>query len=354
MTAAPRRAMPPVLRGVGLIARGRAQGLNCFRDTPQAFLYSLAPGLGIMAAPSPRASPKGPAPRALAEIPGTLCVLLAPRVLSYELARFWGREAFWNRYIVAFNWCQWLLPVIAFVLLVGLSLAQFAGVDRGNRHCAVAGGLPRRLRVVAELVSRPPWPGAERLARRRAGGRGQSRNHRDCVRADAAGGEFQMSVIGSVASGVHGALLLARGRPEGVQLVDTDQTAVIRSFWAIPLSLPCRGLSEAARLARHRHARQCAGGTGPLSDAVPGRLAGCSSGCRIIWPRGCNRQAQWPRFIAIWAYCSIIENTLVAIGGLPGALGAPSILDQASQLVTIGWALWLEWYAIRLVCRSDR
>jgi hypothetical protein len=61
-----------------------------------------------------------------------------------------------------------------------------------------------------------------------------------------------------------------------------------------------------------------------------------------------QRQAQWPRFIAVWAYCSIIENTLVAIGALPGALGAPAILDEACQLFTMGWALWLEWYAIRL------
>jgi hypothetical protein len=129
MTAAPRRAMPPVLRGVGLIARGRAAGLNCFRDTPQAFLYSLAPGFGILAASVAEGLAEGNGARTLAEIPGTLCVLLAPSVLSYEMARFWGREAFWNRYIVAFNWCQWLLPVIAFALLVCLSLAQFAGVD---------------------------------------------------------------------------------------------------------------------------------------------------------------------------------------------------------------------------------
>lgn len=129
MTAAPRRAMSPVLRGVGLIARGRAAGLNCFRDTRQAFLYSLAPGLGIMAASVVEGLVEGNGARAMAEIPGTLCVLLAPSVLSYEMARFWGREAFWNRYIVAFNWCQWLLPIIAFLLLVCLSVAQFAGVD---------------------------------------------------------------------------------------------------------------------------------------------------------------------------------------------------------------------------------
>jgi hypothetical protein len=129
MTATPRRTMPPILRGVALIARGRATGLNCFRGTPQAFLYSLAPGLGIMAAAVVEGLAEGDGAGAMTEIPGTICVLLAPSVLSYEMARFWGREAFWNRYIVAFNWCQWLLPVIAFVLLACLSLMQLAGID---------------------------------------------------------------------------------------------------------------------------------------------------------------------------------------------------------------------------------
>jgi hypothetical protein len=129
MTATPRRVMLPVLRGVGLIARGRPAGLNCFRDTTQAFLYSLAPGFGIMLASVVEGLAEGNVARAMAEFPGTLCVLLAPSVLSYEIARLWGREAFWNRYIVAFNWCQWLLPVIVFILLVFLGLAKAAGVS---------------------------------------------------------------------------------------------------------------------------------------------------------------------------------------------------------------------------------
>jgi hypothetical protein len=29
-------------------------------------------------------------------------------------------------------------------------------------------------------------------------------------------------------------------------------------------------------------------------------------------------------------------------------LGAPAIVYQCAELVTVGWALWLEWYAIRL------
>lgn len=129
MTLPPRGTMPPILRGMALIARGRAEGLNCFRDSPPAFLASLAPGLGIMVAAFVEGLAEGAGARAIGEIPGTLCVLLAPSVLSYEVARFWGREAFWSRYIVAFNWCQWLLPIIAFVLIVGLTLARLAGID---------------------------------------------------------------------------------------------------------------------------------------------------------------------------------------------------------------------------------
>jgi len=129
MTSTPFGTLPPILRGVGLIARGRATGLNCFRDTPRAFLHSLLPGLGVLVAAVVQGLAEGSGGQAVSEIPGTLCILLAPSVLSYELARFWGREAFWNRYIVAFNWCQWLLPVIAFVLIVALSVARAAGIN---------------------------------------------------------------------------------------------------------------------------------------------------------------------------------------------------------------------------------
>lgn len=121
--------MPPILRGVALIARGRAVGLNCFRDTPRAWLASLSPGLGVLLAAVIEGLTEGAGVAAVREVPGTLCVLLAPSVLSYELARLWGREAFWGRYIVAFNWCQWLLPIVAFVVIIGLGIARAGGVN---------------------------------------------------------------------------------------------------------------------------------------------------------------------------------------------------------------------------------
>jgi hypothetical protein len=156
-----------------------------------------------------------------------------------------------------------------------------------------------------------------------------------------------MSVIGSVSAGVQGALLLARGRPDGLNLVESDRVAAIRSFWAIPLSLPAvvclklldwlaTGIPSNVPLALGRY----------LLLFVVGWLL-------FVWisyylAGMLNKQSQWPRFIAVWSYCSIVENILVALGGLPGALGAPSIVTQVVELVTFGWALWLEWYSIRL------
>lgn len=107
---------------MSLIARGRAQGLNCFRDTPRAYFLSLTPGLGILVGAVIEGLAQRGGMKAVADILGTLCVLLAPSVLSFEMARLWGREAFWYRYIVAFNWCQWLLPVLGFLLIIVVSL----------------------------------------------------------------------------------------------------------------------------------------------------------------------------------------------------------------------------------------
>ena len=128
MTLPPRGTMSPILRGMGLLARGRPEGLNSFRDTPRAFLYSLTPGFGILAGAVVEGMIERTSMQAVTDIPGTLCVLLAPAVISYELARFWGREAFWYRYIVAFNWCRWLLLVLGFLLIIGLSLARLTGI----------------------------------------------------------------------------------------------------------------------------------------------------------------------------------------------------------------------------------
>ena len=119
--------MAAILRGMGLIARGRAEGLNCFGDSPRAFLGSLLPGLGFMAGAVIEGIADGEGAAALAGLLVPLCALLGPPVLSYELARLWGREAFWHRYIVAYNWSRWLLLVLLMTVLVGLTMGRMGG-----------------------------------------------------------------------------------------------------------------------------------------------------------------------------------------------------------------------------------
>ena len=57
---------------------------------------------------------------------------------------------------------------------------------------------------------------------------------------------------------------------------------------------------------------------------------------------------RWPRFIALWNWCNVVQYLLLVVFSIPGLLGAPALLDQAAQLFGLGWALWLEWFAFRL------
>ncbi len=117
-----------VLVGMLRIARGRADGIACFGSSAQAFLTSLAP---LVAFPLVGAAfglfTEGPR-RALTDLAMALCALLTPAVLSYELARIWQREAAWYRFATAFNWCEWILPAVAMLAMLPMSVAVSAGV----------------------------------------------------------------------------------------------------------------------------------------------------------------------------------------------------------------------------------
>ncbi len=122
------RAGGSVLVGMLRIARGRADGIACFGGSAQSFLASLAPlvafplvgaGFGLFT--------EGPR-RAITDLAMALCALLTPAVLSYELARLWRREAAWYRFATAFNWCEWILPMVAVLAMLPISVAVSAGV----------------------------------------------------------------------------------------------------------------------------------------------------------------------------------------------------------------------------------
>lgn len=126
-------APPPrasVLREIVRIARGRPDGLNQFAATVQGFLASLAPLLAFPLVGTLLLLLHGDGVPAVGDFLATVAVLLAPPVLSWEFARLWRRQDHWLRFATAFNWCQWLLPVLAVVLLVIVGALLDAGLSQ--------------------------------------------------------------------------------------------------------------------------------------------------------------------------------------------------------------------------------
>lgn len=120
----PRRSL---VVGVARIATGRSDGLQHFGDTSQAFLSSLAPLLALPIAGAIIGIVAGDARQAALNLAMALVAMLTPAVVSYELARLWKRGDQWLRFATAFNWCEWILPVVACLLIVPVSGAVGLG-----------------------------------------------------------------------------------------------------------------------------------------------------------------------------------------------------------------------------------
>jgi hypothetical protein len=156
-----------------------------------------------------------------------------------------------------------------------------------------------------------------------------------------------MSVVNAVSSGLHAAFLLARGRSEGMRYVQSDVDSVQRSFWAMAVSAP---------------AIICLQLIVWLQDTVPanaGHVLALDMMSYVVGWLGFvvlsfyivpifNAGPQWGRFIVTWNWCNVVENMLLVVGCIPGLLHAPPAIDEASQIITTGWALWIEWYAARV------
>ncbi len=155
-----------------------------------------------------------------------------------------------------------------------------------------------------------------------------------------------MKALADVTTGLSAALRLARGRADGAALVADDRAATAASFWAIAFCLPsvvCRVLmawvgTAVPANAGHEIARE-------LILFVLGWLVFVEVTHWLAGPIGATHR--WRRFIVVWNWCNVVEAVLVIVGVIPGLLGAPPIADEACQLITLGWALWLEWYATK-------
>jgi hypothetical protein len=159
-------------------------------------------------------------------------------------------------------------------------------------------------------------------------------------------------LLSAVTMGLSAALRLARGRADGMTLVGDDQGTTAGSFWAIAFCLPsvvCRVLMSWIETAIPAH-----GGHEMARELIIFVLGWLMFVEATYWlARLLGLAHRWRRFIVAWNWCNVIEGVLVIAGGVPGLLGVPAIIDEACQLITLGWALWLEWYATRLSLGID-
>jgi len=160
-----------------------------------------------------------------------------------------------------------------------------------------------------------------------------------------------MTTYQSMSVSLRGAMLLARGQARGVLMLDIAPSGIARSLWAIPLSLlPVLYL---ATLDWPAEIPASAMLTGLVRESLIFAVAWLAF--MIVTHRiasGLHRANLWAPMIVAWAWCNVPENLLLVMGTLPGTLGAPHMIDQVAQIVTFGWALWIEWFVFRLAFRT--
>ena len=159
-----------------------------------------------------------------------------------------------------------------------------------------------------------------------------------------------MSEIGV---GLRAALLLARGRADGLALLtgqpDDAMQLAGRSFFALPVAaLGFVGLHLIGWLTEVAPT-STAGGHAFAQDAlsfVIGWIGFALLSHRIA--RTSGRAALWPRYITAWNWCNVVQYMMLVTASVPALLGLPDPLVQACWLIATGWALWLEYFTTKL------
>lgn len=112
-----------ILRGILLLARGRATGIAEFGNTSDALAASLAPLIAFPLVGSAMIAMNGqPALAGLAFL-SRLCGVLVLPVITQFYAKLTGRQEFWLRTATALNWSFWILiPILLVAAFLGAML----------------------------------------------------------------------------------------------------------------------------------------------------------------------------------------------------------------------------------------
>jgi hypothetical protein len=151
--------------------------------------------------------------------------------------------------------------------------------------------------------------------------------------------------------GLQAAWRLARGKADGAAMLEQAPGSAgelaARSFWAVPLCLPafiCLHLLspvEAADAAAPVRAFAM-----DLLGFVIGWVGFALISHRLTAVLG--RGVLWPRFIAAWNWCNLLQYLFLLFAAIPSLVGMPDIVSETIWVVAMGWALWLEWFVTRL------
>jgi hypothetical protein len=98
--------------GVLYLAIGRREGFADFGNTVDAYLSSLAPLVAFDLVSNALLAASGKLHVAALVFLVTLCVMLAPAVVSHPICRRWSAAEFWPRYANILNWAQMLMFLV--------------------------------------------------------------------------------------------------------------------------------------------------------------------------------------------------------------------------------------------------
>lgn len=109
-----------VLRGILLLARGKASGIAAFGNTTEALAAAIAPLIAFPLVGSVINGLNGAPLPAIIGFLSRLCAVLAVTAATYEFARLTRRESLWIRTATALNWSFWIIvPLLGLAGLLG-------------------------------------------------------------------------------------------------------------------------------------------------------------------------------------------------------------------------------------------
>lgn len=151
--------------------------------------------------------------------------------------------------------------------------------------------------------------------------------------------------LARIAGGVAGGFLLARGRADGMALIDASPAGAWASFAAAWLCLPgylaLRLLSD----------------TGPVADPLRLVLAE-AIGYVLGWfafpllmlgiAEGMGRRERFTGFVAAWNWSKVPQLLVMLAASVLGAIGLlPAPALDALAVVALAYVLWIAWFAAR-------